>query len=114
MIIADENIPIQIIEALRSSKIETFSIFEQARGISDVQIIALAQSPPRIILTEDKDFGDLVFAYKQEKVSVILLRYHYSELEKIISILINFLLNNSIEQHSFVVITTKNIRIRKL
>ena len=30
MIFADENIPIQIIDALKFSDIETFSIFEQA------------------------------------------------------------------------------------
>lgn len=114
MIIADENIPLPIIEQLRVLKIETFSIFEERRGISDKEIIALAQNPPRIILTEDKDFGDLVFAYNHDNVSVILLRYHFSEMEKIISILINFLQNNSIENHMFVVITTKNIRIRRL
>lgn len=55
MFIADENIPIQIIDALQNSNIEIFSIFEQARGISDVEIINLAQCPPRIILTEHKD-----------------------------------------------------------
>lgn len=114
MIIADENIPIQIINALQFSNIETFSIFEKARGITDVEIINLAQSPPRIILTEDKDFGDLVFAYNQDKVSVILLRYHYTEMKKIISILVNFIQTNTIEEHSFVVITSKNIRIRKI
>lgn len=113
MIIADENIPVPIIEKLRLANIETFSIFDNLRGISDKEIIEFAQNPPKIILTEDKDFGDLVFAYNQKKVSVILLRYHYLELEKIESILINFLQNHLVEEHSFVVITSKNIRIRK-
>jgi predicted nuclease of predicted toxin-antitoxin system len=113
MIIADENIPILIIEKLRLASIETFSVFDNLRGISDKEIIEFAQNPPKIILTEDKDFGDLVFAYNQKKVSVILLRYHYLELEKIESILINFLQNHLIEEYSFIVITPKNIRIRK-
>ena len=114
MIITDENIPLQIIEKLRELNIETFSVFEDSRGISDKEIINLAQNPPRVILTEDKDFGDLVFAYNQDKTSVILLRYHYSEMEKITSILINFIQNQIIEKHSFIVITTKNIRIRRI
>ena len=114
MIIADENIPLPIIEALVKNKIETISIFDNHRGISDTEIIKLAQNPPKIILTEDKDFGDLIFAYNQNQVSVILLRYHYSELEKISSILLKFLLNHTIENYSFVVITTKSIRIRKI
>ncbi|NJM78728.1 MAG: DUF5615 family PIN-like protein [Flavobacterium sp.] len=114
MIIADENIPVQIIEKLRLSNIETYSIYDNNRGISDKEIIALAQNPPRIILTEDKDFGDLVFAYNQDKVSVLLLRYHYSEIDSIERILINFIENHAIEQHSFIVITSKSIRIRRL
>lgn len=114
MIIADENIPLPIIEMLRENAIETVSIFDEYRGISDVAIIKWAQNPPKIILTEDKDFGDLIFAYKQKQVSVILLRYHYSELEKIKSILLNFLLTHTVLMHSFIVITSKNIRIRKL
>jgi predicted nuclease of predicted toxin-antitoxin system len=113
MPIADENIPIQLIKKLRELNIETFSVFEDARGVSDKEIIKLAQNPPRIILTEDKDFGDLVFAYNQEKVSVILLRYHYSDYEIIQNNLTHFLQNNFVEQHSFVVISTKNIRIKK-
>ncbi|MFN3756975.1 MAG: DUF5615 family PIN-like protein [Flavobacterium sp.] len=114
MIIADENIPLPIIKALQLNGIETLSIFEQFRGISDVEIVKLAQNPPKIIITEDKDFGDLVFAYNQTQVSVILLRYHYTELETITSILLKFLQNHTIDPFSFVVISTKNIRIRKL
>jgi predicted nuclease of predicted toxin-antitoxin system len=113
MIITDENIPIPIIEKLRLANIETFSIFDSLRGISDKEIIEFAQDPPKIILTEDKDFGDLVFAYNQKKVSVILLHYHYLDLENITTILIDFIKNHNIEQYSFIVITRKNIRIRK-
>ncbi len=90
MLIADENIPIEIIESLRNACFETFSIYEKLRDPSDKEIIEFAQNPPKIILTEDKDFGDLIFAYNQKKVSVILLRYHYSELEIINDILIIF------------------------
>ena len=114
MIIADENIPLPIIEMLFQNNLETISIFDNYRGISDIDIIELAQNPPKIILTEDKDFGDLIFAYNQKQVSVILLRYHYSELTEITSVLLKFLLNNIVEENSFVVITTKNIRVRRI
>ncbi|WP_395045539.1 DUF5615 family PIN-like protein [Flavobacterium sp.] len=114
MIIADENIPLQMIEKLIDNKIEVISIYKNYRGISDVEIIDLAQNPPKVILTEDKDFGDLIFAYNHKQVSVVLLRYHYLEFEKITTILLNFLQNHSIEQHSFIVISTKTIRIRKI
>ena len=54
MLIADENIPIEIIEGLRKAALDTFSIFDNKRGISDKEIIAFAQNPPRIIITEIK------------------------------------------------------------
>jgi predicted nuclease of predicted toxin-antitoxin system len=62
MIIADENIPLPIIESLLQNSIEITSVYKDFRGISDIEIIDLAQNPPKIILTEDKDFGDLIFA----------------------------------------------------
>ena len=114
MLIADENIPIEIIIKLREENFETFSVFESKRGISDKQIIEFAQNQPKIIVTEDKDFVDLVFAYNQKEVTVILLHYHYLEMKIITNIIINFLKNNIIQPHTFIVITTKNIRIRKV
>ncbi|MEZ0485533.1 DUF5615 family PIN-like protein [Fibrella aquatica] len=58
MIIADENIDHSIIEAIRSKGIDIESIYETNRGIRDEQIIERARTPPRLILTEDKDFGE--------------------------------------------------------
>ena len=58
MIIADENIDEVLIKFLRSKEIEVYSIKESDRGISDASIIEFSKDPPRIILTEDKDFGE--------------------------------------------------------
>lgn len=58
MILADENIDHQLIEAIRNSKIEVHSVYELHRGVQDESIIELSRNPPRIILTEDKDFGE--------------------------------------------------------
>lgn len=48
MIIADENIPLPIIETLVKNKIAMISIFDNYRGISDLEIIKLAQNPPKL------------------------------------------------------------------
>ena len=75
MILADENISSEIINALRSSGVEVFSIKENQSGVSDDEVINLSKKPPRVILTEDKDFGEWVYAHGEGKISVILLRY---------------------------------------
>ncbi len=61
MILAGENIFRGLITALRNNGYSVFSIFEELRGLSDISISKLSLNPPRIILTEDKDFGNLVF-----------------------------------------------------
>lgn len=57
MIIADENIEHSLIAAIRAIGLEVVSIYESGRGIRDEDIINALRTPPRIILTEDKDFG---------------------------------------------------------
>lgn len=60
MILADENIDHSLI---RESGIDVYSVYEEQRGITDKDIIEFSRNPPRIILTEDKDFGEWVFAH---------------------------------------------------
>lgn len=58
MIVADENIPPEIISGLRKVSIDVLSIKESFRGMSDEDIIWLSKEVDRVILTEDKDFGN--------------------------------------------------------
>lgn len=113
MIIADENIPSSIIELLRANNFKITSVFEDYRGISDVEIINLASLNNQIILTENKDFGDLVFAYNK-LCSVILLRYHFKNIEEINLRLLEYLKLNRENTSIFTVITLENIRERKI
>lgn len=115
MILADENIDFRIIEAIRNIPVGVFSVAEECPGISDEEVIKISKNPPRLILTEDKDFGEWVFAHHEDKISVIFLRYHHNNLDKIINILINHLkFDTNNYWGRFTTITTKNIRIRKL
>jgi predicted nuclease of predicted toxin-antitoxin system len=80
IIIADENIPILLQEKLIANGFSVVSIFNDFRGITDFKIIELAQSYNNaIILTEDKDFGEWVFAHHIKNLSVVFLRYHFKE-----------------------------------
>ena len=110
-----ENISLEIILALREHNIDVYSIYESNRGITDEEVIRLSIDPPRIILTEDKDFGEWVFSHNIEKISVLFLRYSYNETTEIINILISLLVKKKINLFSkFSTITTKKIRIREI
>lgn len=115
MILADENIDFAIIKAIRNIGIDVYSVAESDFGISDSDVIKLSLNPSRIILTEDKDFGEWVYAHNVKGISVIFLRYDYHETIEITSILINLLesrLGDLI--HKFTTITPKKIRVRNL
>jgi len=115
MILADENIDSNIIKALRNSEIDTYSVSESNSGISDKQVIELARKQKRIILTEDKDFGEWVFAHNVKDIGVVFLRYNYKKTEEIISLLIKLLNEKGKTLFTkFTTITINKIRIRSL
>ena len=59
--VADENFPRPALEALRNAGWEVFSVAEECSGISDEEVAALCSESQRVLLTFDKDFGELVF-----------------------------------------------------
>ena len=92
LIIADENIPRSIAESISLIGIEVIYIYDEYRGIDDFSIINLAkQKTNTIILTEDKYFGEWVFSNHVTGLSVIFLRYHFSELPEITNVLVKLI-----------------------
>lgn len=115
MILADENIDFRIIERLREAGFEVYSVYESQRGIEDLSIIDLSRNPPRLILTEDKDFGEWVFAHHVRNISVLFLRYHFRDTDAMIELLIRLLRDRSAQLFGhFTTVTLQKIRIRPL
>lgn len=115
MILADENIDARLISALRSSNIVVSSIKEDHPGVKDEEVISLSKNPPTIILTEDKDFGEWVYSHNDKEISVILMRYHSSDINRIIPILLNLITTKGKGLFGkFTTITINKIRIRSL
>lgn len=63
MFLANENFPRPSIVLLRQAGIEIRSIQEEFQGITDEQVLQIAKDNNYIILTFDKDYGELVFRY---------------------------------------------------
>ncbi len=115
MILADENIDHRLIAELRAAGHAIVSVYESHRGLSDEAIIALSRNPPRIILTEDKDFGEWVFAHGIRGISVILLRYDFRETDLLIATLLELLRTRLSDlQGAFTTVGVQKVRIRKL
>ncbi|GAB3040235.1 DUF5615 family PIN-like protein [Spirosoma pulveris] len=115
MIIADENIDHSLILSIRNLGIEVYSVYESNRGIRDETVIESSRNPPRIILTEDKDFGEWVFAHNVKGISVLFLRYHFKETEAMREVLVKLLTERLDELVGcFTTVTIQKIRTRRI
>ena len=73
--LADESCDFTIVRVLRSAGHDVIAVAEAAPGAADDKVIALAHKQRRILITEDKDFGQLVFAAAASNSGVIYVRY---------------------------------------
>lgn len=53
---------------------EVFAVFEEARGVADEAILKKAVDENWIIITNDKDFGEIIFRERRSHRGVIFLR----------------------------------------
>ena len=72
--IVDECAGPAVAEWLRGLGHEVLSVYDEARGISDDEILDKAVAETRILITTDKDFGEMVFRERREHRGVIFLR----------------------------------------
>ncbi len=73
--IANEIVMRELVEALRIKGHDVLSVKESMRGIADDAILAAAMSQERIVLSNDKDFGELAFRTGlPAECGIILLR----------------------------------------
>lgn len=72
-LLADENIPGAIIGQLRARGYDVFAVAERMRGAADRDVLACASAESRIVLTFDKDFGELAVRHGLPAFSGIIL-----------------------------------------
>lgn len=64
-LLADENIAAPLVLALRAAGHDVTYVAELAPGIADDAVLSLALRQGRLLLTEDKDIGELVIRLKR-------------------------------------------------
>jgi predicted nuclease of predicted toxin-antitoxin system len=72
--LADECVAAPLVAFLRAKGHDVLYVAEAVAGLSDVDVVALALHETRLLLTEDKDFGDLVFRRERAVPGVVLMR----------------------------------------
>lgn len=73
--LADESCDFAVVRALRSAGHDVVAVRDAMPGATDEAVIDFALKEVRVLLTEDKDFGQLVFASDVEPPGVVFIRF---------------------------------------
>jgi predicted nuclease of predicted toxin-antitoxin system len=97
-LLADENMEPQVVAFLRSEKFDVTYIPEMGwQGRRDIEILAEATNQNRVVVTQDDDFGKIIFTTSTPFVGIIYLRPGHFFPERTIASLQNLLSHNELD-----------------
>ena len=111
--IVDESTGVAVVKSLRRSGHDVLAVAEIMRQADDPDILTLALNEERVLITNDKDFGELVYRSRQTHHGVLLLRLRdessINRVRVVESVLERY--GNRLPNH-FVVATESRVRVR--
>jgi predicted nuclease of predicted toxin-antitoxin system len=111
--VADEGVDAQIVARLRQVGHQVWYVAEMSPGVPDTAVLNLANQENAILITSDKDFGDLVYRQRQVTQGVVLLRLHGLPAEQKAGLVITMIQQHGDElPKAFTVLTPQKVRVR--
>lgn len=112
--VADESVDAPIVAALRREGHHIAYVAEISPSITDDEVLTQANQSGSILITMDKDFGELVYRLKRIHAGVVLLRLAGQSESSKTQIVVDAIRAHAAEfANSFTVITSGTTRIRK-
>ena len=112
--LADECLDGRLLARLQAEGLDVASVRDLCRGASDREVLALARHERRVLLTEDKDFGELALRAEADATGVVLFRDLGASIDESWTALQSLLTRHPDGlDRSFVVIRGRRIRIRR-
>ncbi len=90
-LLLDECVPQLIFQALQNLRFDTKWIGKECPSASDREVVELAVRENRVLVSLDKDFGAILMIEQPEIPGLVLFRIKVIELEKLKTIIIDFL-----------------------
>jgi predicted nuclease of predicted toxin-antitoxin system len=113
--LANENFPLDAVEAVRKLGHDVAWIRTEAPGSKDRDILRRAESEQRILLTFDKDFGELAFqASLPVTCGIVLFRLQANSSTALAALVAAALQSRTDWPGQFAVVEAGRIRIRAL
>ena len=112
-IVADEGVDKAIVLHLRKLGHKVDYVAEFESNSKDHLVLNRANSLRAVLVTTDKDFGELVFRQKQIHTGVVLLRFVGLTMDQKLGLIENAFSKHGDKMHSaFTVISKNRLRIR--
>jgi predicted nuclease of predicted toxin-antitoxin system len=113
--LANENFPYLSILLLRSEGFSIVSILEELSGITDEKVLDKAINDQLIILTFDRDYGELLFKYKKDPPpAVVYFKTKGLDPEEAGTVLSSHIKSGLALDNFFTVIEETGVRQRRL
>jgi predicted nuclease of predicted toxin-antitoxin system len=113
-LLADESVDGPIVARLRQDGYEVLYVAEMQPGISDDAVLGLANQQQCLLVTADRDFGDLVFHQHRLMSGIVLIRLAGLPSHVKAEIVSGIMREREGEMlHAFSVITRRAVRIRR-
>ena len=115
-LLADENVPYPSVRLLRKAGYDVESMSELAPGAPDTEVLRRAQTEGQVLITFDRDFGELVYHRgAPSPQGIVYLRFQPSDLEEPARLLITLFAHDEIEWIGrFTVADRERVRQRPL
>ncbi len=111
----DESCDFAVVRALREAGFSVWVVAEEAPRSTDPEVLERATSSGAVLLTEDRDFGRLVFGERVAAHGVVLMRYPSNERLAMARRLVDLANSNpELLERSFVTLTLRGARARPL
>ena len=114
VLIADESVDYRIITFLRQRSFKVIAIIDDNASIADSEVLNISNNENALLITEDKDFGDLVFRMNFKHSGILLLRFFSTPVEnknqKVFETIHSYYDNL---KNNFSTLSDKRLRIRK-
>lgn len=114
-LIVNENVARTVIDELRLPGHDVLSVKESMRAATDEAILATAQAEQRIVVTHDKDFGELAFrSHLLATCGVVLFRLSDSNKDTDMRRILDAIDSRTDWAGHFSVVTGDRVRMRPL
>ena len=115
LLLLNENMPGTLASMLRDEGHDVLHVKEAMRGADDASVLARAHAEARLLLTQDKDFGELAFQHGlPAECGIILFRLTGADPETDVRRMLSALGSRSDWAGRFAVVTDDRVRLRPL